>query len=203
MYYLIGVLVLAMGLTLNTKTDLGTSAIISIPYTFSFLCGLSFANLTLIFYIILVGLEFVLKGEQRRWTDILQIPFSIVFTRFLSLFSGWFDLSGSSMAVRLAVLAIAIICTGVGAALTVDMDLIANPGDGFVQAVAICIKKDLGTAKNIVDLISVAISLTIGFLTRGKLLGVGLGTVIAMIFVGRVIALFNYLFKKKLSELTV
>ena len=104
--------------------------------------------LILALYVLFVMLEFILKGKNRRWTDILQIPLSIVFTRFLDLFTAWFDFTDSGFAVRLAVLAAAIILTGAGAALTVDMNLIANPGDGFVQAVSMRIGKDLGTAKN-------------------------------------------------------
>lgn len=74
------------------------------------------------------------EGENRRWTDILQIPLSIVFTRFLDLFTAWFDFTDS------------------------------------------------------------------GFAAAGRLVGVGLGTLIAMIGVGRVIALFNHLFQEKLKR---
>ena len=102
--------------------------------------------------------------------------------------------------MRLAVLAAAIILTGAGAALTVDMNLIANPGDGFVQAVSMRIGKDLGTAKNLVDINCVIVSTLIGFAAAGRLVGVGLGTLIAMIGVGRVIALFNHLFQEKLKR---
>ena len=35
-YYIIGMLILAMGLTLNAESSLGSSPIISIPYTLSF-----------------------------------------------------------------------------------------------------------------------------------------------------------------------
>ena len=124
----------------------------------------------------------------------------IKLTRFLDVFTAWFDFTDSSLGVRLAVLAAAIICTGVGAALTVDMNLIANPGDGFVQAVSMHIGKDLGTAKNFVDISCVIISTIIGFAADGRLVGVGLGTIIAMIGVGRVIALFNCLFQEKLRR---
>lgn len=156
--------------------------------------------LILALYVLFVMLEFILKGKNRRWTDILQIPLSIVFTRFLDLFTAWFDFTDSSFAVRLAVLAAAIILTGAGAALTVDMNLIANPGDGFVQAVSMRIGKDLGTAKNLVDISCVIVSTLIGFAAAGRLVGVGLGTLIAMIGVGRVIALFNHLFQEKLKR---
>ena len=91
-------LILAMGLTLNAESNLGSSPIISIPYTLSFLWPVSFANLTLALYVLFVMLEFILKGKNRRWTDILQIPLSIVFTRFLDLFTAWFDFTDSSFA---------------------------------------------------------------------------------------------------------
>ena len=97
-YYIIGMLILAMGLTLNAESNLGSSPIISIPYTLSFLWPVSFANLTLALYVLFVMLEFILKGKNRRWTDILQIPLSIVFTRFLDLFTAWFDFTDSSFA---------------------------------------------------------------------------------------------------------
>ena len=199
-YYIIGMLILAMGLTLNAESNLESSLIISIPYTLSFLWPVSFANLTLALYVLFVMLEFILKGKNRRRTDILQIPLSIVFTRFLDLFTAWFDFTDSSLALRLAVLTAAIILTGAGAALTVDMNLIANPGDGFVQAVSMRIGKDLGTAKNPVDISCVIVSTLIGFAAAGRLVGVGLGTLIAMIGVGRVIALFNHLFQEKLKR---
>ena len=156
--------------------------------------------LILALYVLFVMLEFILKGKNRRWTDILQIPLSIVFTRFLDLFTAWFDFTDSSFTLRLAVLTAAIILTGAGAALTVDMNLIANPGDGFVQAVSMRIGKDLGTAKNLVDISCVIVSTLIGFAAAGRLVGVGLGTLIAMIGVGRVIALFNHLFQEKLKR---
>lgn len=200
LFYIFGMLILALGLTLNAQSNLGSSPIISIPYTLSFLVPVSFADLTLVIYILFVMFEFVLKGKNRKWTDILQIPLSIVFTRFMNLFTQWFDFTEASFPVRFLVLILAIVLTGAGAALTVDMNLIANPGDGFVQAVAMRIGKDLGTAKNIVDISCVIISSLIGILLAGRLTGVGIGTLIAMIGVGRVIALFNYLFQKRLCQ---
>lgn len=197
-YYMGGMLVLALGLTLNTNSGLGSSPIISVPYTLSFLVPVSFSDLTLVLYIAFVLVQFILKGDQRRWTDVLQIPLSIVFTRFMGLFSAWFDFSQAGLAARVGVLLLGILLTGVGAALTVDMDLIPNPGDGFVQAISMRIGKELGAAKNIVDVGCVTLSLIIGLATEGTLLGVGLGTAIAMVGVGRVIAVFNHLFREKL-----
>lgn len=56
---------LALGLTLNTKTGLGASAIVSIPFTLSEGTGLDFGDLTLVEYCVLVAAQFVVKGKNR------------------------------------------------------------------------------------------------------------------------------------------
>ena len=51
--------------------------------------------------------------------------------------------------------------------------------------------KGVGFTKNCFDLLNVTIAITLGMVFAGRLVGVGLGTIIAMFGVGRVIALFN------------
>ena len=200
--YIAGMVVLALGITLNTKSGMGASAIISVPYTVSQGTGLDFSNLTLITYCLLVVLQFIVKGKQRQWSDVLQIVVSIVFTRFMSLFqNGIAYKSGNNIVTDLAVLAFGIIFTGVGAAITVDMQIMPNPGDGIVNAVSMRSGKELGLCKNCIDVFCVACSLAVGFAFGNVLLGVGLGTILSMIGVGRVISLFNGAAKKPLQAL--
>lgn len=80
-FYLLGMVLLALGLTLNTKTGLGASAIVSVPFTVSQATGLNFGNLTLVVYCLFVVAQFIIKGKNRQWIDVLQVPLSIVFTR--------------------------------------------------------------------------------------------------------------------------
>lgn len=47
-FYLLGLLILALGIMLNTKANLGVSPIISVPYSISHIIGFSFANMTMI-----------------------------------------------------------------------------------------------------------------------------------------------------------
>lgn len=61
--YLVGMVLLALGITLNTKAGLGASAIVSVPCTVSQGTGWDFANLTLIVYRIPVAAQFVIKGQ--------------------------------------------------------------------------------------------------------------------------------------------
>lgn len=199
--YIAGMVVLALGITLNTKAGLGASAIVSVPYTVSQGTGLDFSNLTLITYCLLVAAQYFIKGKAWRWVDLLQIVVSIVFTRFMSLFSAAISYNSGFLPMDLFVLALGIIFTGVGAAMTVGMRLVPNPGDGIVSSIADRSGKELGVCKNMFDIGCVCVSLVVGLAFGHVLLGVGLGTVLSMIGVGRVISLFNHFARAPLQRL--
>lgn len=199
--YLAGMTLLALGITLTTLAGLGASAIVSVPYTISCGFGLSFANLTLIFYCSFVGAEFIIKGKQRSLLDLLQIPVSIVFTRFMALFQAAIGYQSGFLPTDLLVLLLGILLTGIGAATAVDMQLIPNPGDGIVNSISIRSGKELGFCKNCFDLGCVTCALLIGTLFGSPLLGIGLGTLLSMLGVGRVMAIWNRMGKQKLVRL--
>ena len=70
-----------------------------------------------------------------------------------------------------------------------------------MQAIADTVHKSVGFTKNCFDLFNICITITVGLVCQGHLIGIGLGTVVAGIGVGRVIAIFNHGFKKKMDEL--
>lgn len=201
-FYILSLLILALRLTLNTKTGLGVSPIISVSYSISQIFHLNFGNTTLVWYTVFVIAQLIIRGKNRRWYDLLQIPLSIVFTRFLNLFEKCIPWETDSFAANMALLIVAIICTGVGAAMSVNMRLIPNPGDGIVAAIADFIHKDMGFAKNMFDLLNICMTFVIGIISGHFLLGIGVGTVFAVIGVGRAVAAFNYLCKEKMNILS-
>ena len=220
-FYLGGLLVLALGIILNTKAGLGVSPIISVSYSISTILKSNFGNMTLIQYSSFIVVEMLLHIREHYKTgnsnlklkllkDVLQFPLSLIFTRFMNLFSAMipaYDTPGvsvyySSFPGRIVTLIIAIILTGIGAAVSLNMRIIPNPGDGIVQAISDCVKKEVGFTKNCFDLFDITITICVGLLFAGRLIGVGLGTVLAVIGVGRVIAVFNHFFKKKMAVLS-
>ena len=118
----------------------------------------------------------------------------------LNLLSAWIP-AAETMGARVAVLLISVILVGTGAALSLDMRLIANPGDGLVQAVSDRTGIDLGLSKNIVDITCVTLTCILSMTVSHRILGVGIGTLIAMIGIGRVIAFVNKLSGEKLALL--
>lgn len=201
MIYLLGFVMLALGIISNTKSGLGASPIVSIPYTFSLMTGFNFGNASMIMYIVIAIIEYVVKGHHFHWYDLLQIPLAFFLTRLFNLF-GSFIPNAQTLPMRLACLALGVICTGIGAAMSMNARLIPNPGDGIVQAIADRLNNNAGLVKNVFDITCVTISVIAGLMNSGHLLGVSIGTFVAMIGVGRVIAIYNKFFLKKTAVLS-
>ena len=196
--------ILAIGLTLNTKANLGVSPIISVPYSISQITGLNFGDLTFVVYAIFVIVQIIihirLKNHKRIASDILQLPLSLIFTRLLNIFTVYIPTS-QNLGTRFIILTFAIICTGIGAAMSLSMQIVPNPGDGIVQALAERFDKSVGITKNLFDCLNLSITLCISLFIAHQIVGVGIGTVIAVVGVGRVIALFHHIFESKIEYL--
>lgn len=200
-------IILACGISLNTKTDLGVSPLISMPFAVSQIWHLNFAFLAFLMYTAFTILEIFLESDSRKWTDWLQLPFSLAFSLLLQFFDTGFDvllqslgLTDPSLAARFVMLAIAVMMTGIGVSMSVNMKLIPNPADGLAKVVGERCKRNLGFGKNLIDITSVAITCCIGMLASGSIIGVGIGTLAAMICVGRCIFAFNYMFRDKMLQ---
>lgn len=227
-FYILGLLILALGIILNTKSGLGVSPIISVSYSLSTILHFNFGNMTFLLYTVFVVIELILHSTRyirirRRvgqkdydvlepsihkslslllLSDLLQLPLSLVFTRFMNLFSGWIPSPEGHIGAQFVVLIAGIICTGIGAAMSLDMRIIPNPGDGIVQAIADGICKPVGFTKNCFDLCNICITICVSLIFAHRLIGIGIGTVVAVLGVGRVIALFNHLFMDKMIQAT-
>ena len=66
-----------------------------------------------------------------------------------------------------------------------------NVVDGAARAIALRTGRSLGFSKNLLDLVSILLALALGFLFRGQILGVGIGTVVTMLLTGRAVALLQ------------
>lgn len=190
-FYVAGLLILALGLTLNTKAGLGVSAIISVSYSLSVVMGKNFGDMTFVIYGVFVLIEIILHMVR--------------ISRYESMEGQALKNAGRTDrrlvllmdVLQLLVLIVAIILTGIGAAMSLNMRIIPNPGDGIVQAIADCAHKSVGFTKNCFDLLNITISTLVGLLLAGGLVGVGIGTVLAVIGVGRSIAVLIILLMRR------
>lgn len=200
--YVIGMVVLSFGIVLNTKTMLGVSAIVSVPYNIAAILSLNLGTVVFFYYIFCILLQWVILRKRFQLFQLFQIVVSMICSVCIDFFDALLPSASESYISRFLVLAAAIIITGIGAAMVVDMKLVPNPADGLASAIGVdLLHKDFGFGKNVLDLSCVIVSTVISLVFLGRINGIGLGTLFAALLIGRCIHLFNHFCKKPLEEL--
>ncbi len=203
-----GQIILALGLVLNTKADLGVAAITSTAYCTSVIFERPIGDTNFIIYIIFITIEVLFHLKKKRFMECLldvgQLGISFLITRFMNLFQDiipvyYLEYPDTFLATifgRFLVLLIAVIFIAIGAATTMNLHVLPNPGDGIVMVIADEVHKDTGLIKNFLDATMVATTLAFGLIARRQIIGIGFGTIFSMICVGRFIAVYNKIFGK-------
>ena len=186
----IGMNILAAGIILNTKSTLGVGAINTLPYTAAKLLGVSLGTTTVVLYFLFIGIQCVLtkKADIKAF---LQLPFSFLFGIVLNLYDAVLDLNPFSPALKLLTLAAAILLTALGTYLMTAGNLILNPPDGLVRTLAEHVGKPLGLVRNIFDISMVIAAAVLGWILSGRTIGIGIGTLLSALLIGRFISLFQ------------
>lgn len=185
-----GLVVLSLGIDLNTKTQLGISPINSVPFNVHKMTGLPLWVCVYAFYLLLILLQWLLLQKDFHPVQFLQIATSFVNSILIQFFDDRIPLLTTPVSQYL-VLVLAIVLTAIGSAVTAGMHLIPNPGEGAASAIGTALKKDFGLGKNVLDLGCVALSVSLTLLFAHRIMNIGIGTVLSMLVTGRIVKLFS------------
>lgn len=203
--FLCGLMVISFGISIITKASLGTSPITSIPYSLSLIfTDLTLGNWTILFSILLVALQLIMLGKDAdRINILLQIVVSFVFGYFIDfamMCMQWFEPEMYVLKVVSVVLGCFILAIGVYLQLVANVVMV--PGDGFVYALTMKLRKDYGKVRITSDMTMVIIAAVIGLIGLGTLGGVREGTIISALLVGFIARQYMKRFTR-LTELLV
>ena len=202
LFYLAGQLILCAGIILNTKTGLGVAPINSIPYLVSEITPITLGQATSILYLLCIAAQCLIR-RRLSLQILLQFPFSYVFGLLIDLFNHLLDVvQPSNLLWALFWLAAANVCTALGVTMGVSMNLVAAPPDCTVQTISQVYRKDFGLVKNCFDLSMLLLSVLGGLLFPHRLVGIGAGTIITALLVGRFAGLFRRLLDPVIQSLT-
>lgn len=87
-----------------------------------------------------------------------------------------------------------------GITLTIHSNLTVMPYEGFIGALAFCLRKDFGKLRVIIDVTFTLASIVISLILLHNINSVGLGTIIASFLTGSVVSFYDVLFNKKLNN---
>ena len=128
--FLIGLFINALGVSLVTKANLGTSPISSIPYVLSLHFPLTLGNFTIIFSILLIVLQILILRKNFKMENILQIPVSVAFGYFIDLTMYlFFWVNPGNYAMKFVALIVGCTVLGFVVYLEVLADVVMLPGE--------------------------------------------------------------------------
>lgn len=183
--FLVGLFINAMGVSLITKADLGTSPISSIPYVLSLNLPLTLGEFTILFSLFLIALQLLILRKNFKLEYWLQVPVSVAFGYFIDL--GMLLLAFVQPQLylwKVVYLLLGCLILGAGVFLEVIADVVMLPGESFVRAVVFQWKTEFGLTKVVFDMSMTVIAVALSFAFQGTLSGVREGTVVAAVLVG-------------------
>ncbi len=196
--FMIGVILVAFGIALFVKTNLGLAPVSSVPYVLTFIFPFSLGTITFITnMIMLTGQVILLKGDFPK-IQYLQIVMVLIFGMAIDAFTVLLNqIEINSYLFKIAILLIGCAVQATGISLEVMADVLVLPGEGLVKTLSKVFNKEFGKVKTLFDIFMVIISIVISLICLGKIVGLREGSFIAAFTIG----MMSKLIKKKLELL--
>ncbi len=188
----LGFFIMALGVALSTKANLGTSPVSSIPYVMSMILPFTMGQLTILMSAVYVLIQIALLRSNYDYRQLSQLAIAVIFGYFtdlsLYLFRG-IDASQYSMQWLFCGLSVLLIGFGVFIEVKVNRGLMA--GEGVMTAISQVTKVEFHKVKVLFDSFQVVIAIAISLVSLSSVAGVREGTVFAALFVGVIVKLYQ------------
>jgi len=199
--YLLGIVILAFGGVLAINSRLGVSPVNLIQLSVSHSLRLELGIASFVTFTACVVWQIIILKKDFKPIQFFQILFAILFGYFLGFFNNNIQLGVTSMPIRVALLLVSLVFVSTGIFLTVTPKLVPLATDGIAGAIAVKMKADFGKGKIVFDIIIVATSIVMLFITSNSFSDIGFGTILSMLMIGRMVLFINKNFKAKLEKI--
>lgn len=192
--YLAADQLLALDIILNTRTGLGVAAFSSIFYAMAKIAGFTLGTCSMMLCVVLIAIQiFLLKKVTLQ--IVCEIPFSLLFI----LLAGFCDAIVPQLTLTMPeaylLLAVALLCSTLGVYFSVNCRIVVTPPDAIVRTIS----DVFALATNGFDLSMILISVALCLALGRPFYGVGPGTLVSVLAMGRIIALWAHLFQPKMD----
>ena len=175
--YLIGLNVLVLGITLNTRSLLGVSAFTTLPYALKEMTPISFGVANIMLYMVLVVVQLFIERKMKM-DILLEVPFSFIMGYILDLYQIIIPASPESLGLRIVILLAGNICIAFGVYTMVQSHLVLAPVDGVILSISNHYNKAYSLCKNCFDITMIAATIILCLVTRSPLYGICVGRII-------------------------
>lgn len=186
----------AFGVSLVTKSYLGTSPISSIPYVMSLNTPLTMGTYIFILNMILIAAQMLMLGRRgivdKKIDLLMQIPVSVLFGVFIDVtmaMLGSYNPSVYVLKIVSLIAGCAVLALGISLEVVADVTMVS--GEYTVQISSKRFKTQFGTMKIAFDVTLVVIAVTLSFILSGHIEGLREGTVIVALLTGPFVRLIS------------
>lgn len=184
---------MGLGISLTTKSNLGTTPISSLPYVLSMIVPLTFGEFTFLLSLFFVSVQIMLLRNTFPKLQYLQVLVGALFGAFVDLgmfLCSW--ISPQSYSHKIAVLLIGSVVLALGVYLEVIANVIINPGEGAVRTIAKKTGLRFGSVKVLFDGTLTVIAVILSLAAFGSIRGIREGTIISALLVGSITNGFHF-----------
>ena len=187
-----GLFIMAFGIALSIKANLGTSPAASVPYILSLILPWSMGQLTFAMQTVFVFIQIFLLGKDFEPIQLLQLAAAIMFGFFtditLTLVSP-LDIHNYILQWLLCLFSFFFVALGIF--LEIKANIVMPSGQGLVKVISKISNSEFSKTKICFDSAFVIIAVLISLLCFHKLIGIKEGTIAAALLVGFMVKLLD------------
>ncbi|MGN1112793.1 MAG: YitT family protein [Acutalibacteraceae bacterium] len=201
--YILGLFLIALGVSVSKASDLGVAPVNSIPAVLSEILGTDIGICTTAVFIGFILLQICIMRREFKIKNLLQILCSTLFGYFVSLTNMLcvaFLPTCPNYFFQILYILISIVLVALGILLYIEADILSMPAEGVMQALSCKTGIAFSTAKLIFDWSVIIIAAVLSLIFLHSLVGVREGTVIAAFGVGLCLKLITRLLQKPLKR---
>jgi uncharacterized membrane protein YczE len=192
--YVVGTIVMAFGIAMSIRADIGVAPGGAIPYAVSRFVPLTIGQCSALFYVfcMLAQLAITRRPELKL---ILQLPLAYIFGMLLDFFYALLNIEFPGIQYRVLFLLAGLIIFSFGIRTVVGANILLAPPDGLARAIGDAFGWQMSKAKLVFDVAATIIAAIITFILAGDpFIAVSIGTVICAVGTGPAIGLYTKLF---------
>ena len=200
-FYLVGLFLVALGISISIRSNLGVSALNSLPYVLSVILHINMGIIVAIVFSLYVVFQILILRRAFKPVQLLQFVVSLLFGYFVAFCNtlvAWITPTHYLMSIGLT--ASSVIIMGIGVTIYLSAEIVPLSAEGLVLVISQKLGKKFHTCKLGFDITLVLLSVAASLLGLKRLVGVREGTVIAAVFLGPIIGICMRLFGSRLRR---
>lgn len=197
-FYILGIIILAFGITLILKGGFGMSMVVAPAYMISLkFNSLTFGMAEYTFQAFLLVIVF--SVIRFRWVYFLSFLTAFIYGHVLDLWIWIFsNIDPQTLQTKILIYALGILMSSLGIALFFRTNLPMQVYELFVKEISEKFNWNISTVKTIYDCCSCILAVSLSLLFFGRLRDIGIGTIICSLTNGPLIGIWGKLIDKYL-----